>query len=459
MRDWFLRTLARNTPNVKVFRAAVMVGLLTLVVKSAGTIKELIVARWFGRSDALDAFLIAFLLPSAMMAIAMGALQTALVPPFVATRAQDKAAAQRLFSSVMLLAFLGLALLGILLGLLAPYYLPYLGSGFSAEKLELTRELLYVLLPLVLFSGIASCASAVLNAGEKFALAAITPMVTPLVTILFVVLRGRDWGVFTLAMAAALGSMVEAAVLVASLRSQEMRFSFKWYGFEPPLEDVRRRFMPFLAASFLAGGVSLVDQSMTAMLAPGSVAALSYASKIVGITLTIGAASLGTAVFPYFSKMVAEKDWNGARHTLKRYTTLIIVTTVPVTLALMICSRPLVKILFQRGAFHAGDTEVVSRVLVFYAMQIPFYTLSVLLVKFLSSVGRNNFLLGVTVVNLALDVIFNLIFMRIWGVAGIALSTSMFFVVSILLLGGECLRFFAQQRREHSAVLMEKAAQ
>src|SRR5579864_2516680 len=192
MRDWLLSTLARDSPNVKVFRAAVLIGLLTLVVKSAGTIKELAVARWFGRSDQLDAFLIAFLLPSAMVGIVIGALQSALVPPLVATRRQDKEAAQRLFSSVMLLASAGLTGAAVLLGLLAPLYLPYLGSGFSLAKLQLTRELLYTLLPLVLFNGIASCASAVLNAGEKFALPAITPLVTPLATIVFIVLWGEN---------------------------------------------------------------------------------------------------------------------------------------------------------------------------------------------------------------------------------------------------------------------------
>jgi putative peptidoglycan lipid II flippase len=458
MRDWFFRTLARDSPNVKVFRAAVVIGLLTVVVKAGGTTKELVVARWFGRSDALDAFVIAFLLPSAMVGIVIGALQNALLPPFVATRAQDQEAAQRLFSSVLLLASVGLSGAAVLLGLLAPLYLPYLASGFSAAKLELTRELIYALLPLALFSGIASCASAVLNAGERFALPAITPLVTPLATIVFILLWGGKWGVFSLAAAAVAGPAFEAGLLLWSLRSQDLHLSLRWNGFEPPLRDVLRRFTPFLAASSLAGGVNFVDQSMTAMLAPGSVAALSYAGKVVGIFLALGGASLGTAVFPYFSKMVAERDWRGCRHTLKRYTMLVVVTTVPLTAGLMIFSTPLVRLLFQRGAFHAGDTEVVSRVLVFYAVQIPFFTLSALLVRFLSSVGRNYALLVVTVVNLALDVIFNLIFMRIWGVAGIALSTSLFFVVSLLLLSLECARFFAQQRREHNPLVEEKAA-
>src|SRR5260370_22282472 len=124
---------------------------------------ELIVARAFGRSDALDAFLVAYLLPSFALGLVMGAFGSVLIPALVKTRQKQGAeAAQKLFSGMMLLSVLALTAIAALLGLLARYYLPYLGSGFSEAKLRLTRDLLYVLLPFVFFSGFAGCASAAL---------------------------------------------------------------------------------------------------------------------------------------------------------------------------------------------------------------------------------------------------------------------------------------------------------
>ncbi len=72
--------------NQKIFRAALIIGLLTLLTRVGTIVKELAVARTFGRSDAMDAFLIAFLLPSFFVTLIMGAAGSALVPVFVATR-------------------------------------------------------------------------------------------------------------------------------------------------------------------------------------------------------------------------------------------------------------------------------------------------------------------------------------------------------------------------------------
>src|SRR5215831_3744065 len=124
MTMWFLRPAAADSTNRKIFRAAVLVGTLTLLVKFGATLKELIVARWFGRSDALDAFLIAFLLPSFLLGLIMSALESALMPAFIRTSQQQGTdGAQRLFSSVLLLMLTLLAVVSILLSLLAPYYL------------------------------------------------------------------------------------------------------------------------------------------------------------------------------------------------------------------------------------------------------------------------------------------------------------------------------------------------
>jgi putative peptidoglycan lipid II flippase len=96
----------------------------------------------------------------------------------------------------------------------------------------------------------------------------------------------------------------------------------------------------------------------------------------------------------------------------------------------MVLSRPLITLLFQRGAFTNADTELVSRIQICYLIQVPFYILSLLFVKFLSAAKRNDVLMYGAVISLILDVILNLLLMREWGVAGIAISTSCVYAVS-----------------------------
>jgi len=184
----------------------------------------------------------------------------------------------------------------------------------------------------------------------------------------------------------------------------------------------------------LMGSTELVDQSMAAMLEPGSVAALNYARKIVSLFIVIGATPLGTAALPYFSQMVANRDWSGCRHTVKVYSRLILLVTVPITFGLVAFSHLLIRIVFQRGAFTARDTGVVSQVQALLSLQIPFYFLAQLGVRLISALKRNWVLMAIAGVNVVVNVVFNLILMRYLGVAGIALSTSFVYLVSCALV-------------------------
>jgi putative peptidoglycan lipid II flippase len=445
MHFWPLKSA--ETPNRKILRAAVIVGLMGLVAKISATVKELIVAGRFGRSDALDAFLIALLLPAFTMILVRAAFEAALIPALVDVRqSQGPQAAQKLVSSTMFFSVMAWLALSILLGVLAPYYLPYLGSGFSPEKLRLTRHLVYVLLPYVFFNGLSGCAAAVLNAGEKFALPALTPLLTPLVMIVFITLGPSGWGPFLLAAGVVAGGFLESVLLVQALRIEGMHLWPHWSGRDPLVSRVLAQFAPMLAGAFLMSSTSVVDQSMAAMLPGGSVAALSYANKIVAVITAVGASALSTAALPYLSRMVADGDWNGCRHTLKRYSLLIVATTVPLTLGLIAFSRPLVRLLFQRGAFTPADTELVSWVQICYLAQIPFYVLSMFFVRFLSSVRRNHALMYASGINLILDIVLNLLLMRRWGIAGLAMSTSLMYAFSLLFVATWSVRFLAQQR-------------
>jgi putative peptidoglycan lipid II flippase len=447
MKLFFLRKAAADTTNRKIFRAALIVGFLGATAKLAATLKELIVARSFGRGDEVDAFLIAFLLPSFVLNIGLSALGYALVPVFIETRQRNgDQAARQLFSGMMLMGTAVLAVVIALLGFLAPFYLPLLGHSFSPAKLELTRRLLYVLLPWVLFSGIAALATAVLNACEKFALPALTPLLTSFITIYLVVAAARRWGVFTLAAGTVAGSLLEALLLLYAIRKQGMRLDFHWGGFTPEFRRVLAQYLPMLAGSVLMGSTAVVDQAMAAILPAGNVAALGYANKMTNSFLSISALALSTATLPYFSQMVAAHDWAGCRHTIKRYSVLVVGATVPLTLLLIAFSRPLVRILFQHGAFTPADAELVSSVQVCYAIQIPFYVWSMLFVRFITAIGRNDVLMYVSGVNLVLDVILNLILMRVWHVAGIALSTSIMYIVAFVMVSTWVTRFLSQER-------------
>jgi putative peptidoglycan lipid II flippase len=421
--------------NGRIFAAIISVGGFTILVKLAAVAKQLVIASRFGTSDALDAFLIAFLAPSFAINVAAGSFSAALIPTFIEVREREgQDAAQRLFSSVLVLSCLLILAISGVLAALSPIIIQIIGSGFSPEKQALTRSLFFVTLPLLIISGLAAIWASILNAEERFALAAIAPVMTPVVAVVAILLLGRVWGVYALALGTVGGGLFEAALLGKGLKRQGFSLLPRWHGLNPAVKQVARQYAPLAAGALLMSGTDVVDQSMAAMLGPGNVSALSYGNKVVSLIIGIGSLSLSTAIFPHFSRMVAANDWTSVRSTVKTYARLIVLISVPITLALVYFSNPMVAVLFERGAFTAGDAHLVGRVQALYLLQAPFYFLGIMGVRLLSALKKNHILMGISAANFLTNIVANYVFMRYLGLAGISLSTSVVYFISVALI-------------------------
>ncbi len=421
--------------NRRIFSAMLTVGFLTIIAKCASASKDFLIAYQFGASDALDAFIMALLVPTFAINLISGSLNAALIPTYIQVFNQDGAeAAQRLFSSTMVCTMLLLLIVTIGLFFVGPYLLPLVALGFSTEKLKLTASLYNILLPCLLITGVATTWNALLNARERFAAAGSTPIVAAVFTALLLVLFADMWGIYALAIGTILGFMLEVGVLGWCLRSQGVPLLPRWHGATPSLKQVQRQYAPVLAGAFMMGSTDIVGQSMAAMLGPGSNAVLSYGSKLPLLLLGIGSLAVSTTVLPYFSRMAADGDHVNIRHTLTTYARLILVVTIPLTLLLAYYSEPLVRLLFQRGAFSEADTQKVAWVQTLYLLQVPTFSLGILAVRLISSLQANRVLMWSSALNLFVTVSMTYGLMQWLAVAGIALATSVMYLLSMLFL-------------------------
>lgn len=430
------RTWFGASTNRRILGAAATVAVLSLVVRAASLAKDLAVAYRFGTGDALDAFLIAILLPSFAINVVAGSLNAAFVPILIELREREgAAAADRLFRSVLAVSLGILMLVTVVLALLIPTALSHLASSFGPSKLALTRELFWWLLPMVGLSGMTTVWTGVLNAGERFALGALAPVAVPGVAAIALVVGGGRLGIEALAGGTVVGYGIAAWAIAAGASRAGWSITPRWAGFTPDLRRVMAQYAPVFAAACLMGGTALTDQAMASVLAPGSVAALSYGNKTVALLTGLMTMSLGTAVLPHFSRMVARSEWRAVRHTLRSWLRLIAVVTIPLTIVMVVGSTLIVRFAFERGAFSSHDTRIVALVQAMYVIQIPFYTAGILFVRMLTSMQRNRVLFWGTGISLPLNILLNYLFMQRMGVAGIALSTSVMYVVSCAYLG------------------------
>jgi putative peptidoglycan lipid II flippase len=421
--------------NRRIFRAAVSVAGAGVAVKAAAMLKEVAVAGIYGRSDAMDAFLMAMLIPGLLVNLISESMNQALVPTLIRVRERrGERQAQELLSSSMLWVCVLLAAASVAMALGAHGFFPLIASHFPPAKLDLAVHLFYALLPLVLITGVATNCTAVLNTFDRFALPALAPVLIPATILAGTLLFGGRLGIWAVVYSSVAGALVHALVVAGMMDAHGYRFRLRWYGMTEGTREVAHQYGPILLSSVVASGGLLVDQLMAALLPAGSVSALAYANRFVSVVLLLQAGAISTAVTPYFSRMIAVEDWAGCRSSLRVWVGITALVSVPLAAVLIGGSQMLIRVTFQHGVFGTRDTGVVAPVLAMYAIQIPFFVCSRVFYRFLVAMRRTDLILYCGLINLGLDVVLNLVLMRWMGVAGIALATSLWAVSTFFFL-------------------------
>jgi putative peptidoglycan lipid II flippase len=192
--------------------------------------------------------------------------------------------------------------------------------------------------------------------------------------------------------------------------------------------------MPAVGGLIFQQATTLVDQAMAAHLVAGSVAALSYAYRLIALPLSLATLSIGTAILPVLSDLASRDDWSGFWRNAARWIRLSLWGGLVPAAALFAIATPLVELAYERGSFGSSDTAVVGAVLGAYTGMIPFYVAGIVGVRAFSILGLNRLLLTLGAVNLVTNVAGNLILARWFGVIGIALATVAVYLISAILI-------------------------
>lgn len=401
------------------------VGVYTGVVKIAGAAKVVLTARAFGMSDGLDAYLIAFLLPSFVCDTLAGSLNSALVPTFIEVREREgRDTAHRLYRSALAAGVGLLTLAAIALGLLCPWILHLFAYSFDPAKLALTRSLFWVMLPLVPITAFITLWRSLLNIDGRFAIPTVLPALTPLASILFLLLYGRDWGVYSLAAGTLLGGVIELVLLAIYVLRCGFPILPHWFGRSRALDQVAMQYGPVIGGILLLGGAPLIDQGIAGMLGPGNVAALNYGTRLSVVLSAVGPTAVATAILPHFSALTVYADWSHVRQSLRSYAVIILAITLPVIVILIVFSHPIVRLLFERGEFTVADTPLVTAVQRFSLLAIPSGMVMALVLRLISSMKANHMLVRAAALYAVLNLSLDLLLTRSMGIQGITLSTA-----------------------------------
>jgi len=433
-----------------IAKASALIGSVGIAVKLLVLSRDISMARWFGTSLGLDGFVLAFAVITFFVNVFHSTFNSAFVPTYLQVKRDHGAGAA---GELQVATAIGLG--GVMAFTAAALYLGsglvlrVFGGRLAATHPDLLLGPFLLLLPLLVTGGINVTLASALNAERRFIIPALAPALSILASLGGLWGLGGTLGTRSLAMGLIVGGLLETVLLLWGARQAGIPFSLGWgVGVREGIRSVASQYVPVMMGAVFMASTSLVDLGMAALLPEGGVSSLSFGNRFPSAILNLCAVALSTAALPYFSRMVTEEDWSGVRKTLRYYLKLILLVTIPLAILLVLFSRPLVQAAFQRGAFTSADADLVSRIQMMYALQIPFYVMGNLLVKLISALRRNRLLLYGTILSALLNVGLNLAFLRWFGVVGIALSTSCVYALTFLFKAYWVRRLLAEHPRE-----------
>ena len=343
-------------------RAGLIVSSAFLVSRILGYVRLVVIGNTFGASAQLDAFFAAFRIPDLIFQlVAAGALSSALVPIVSGLfTTNEQLRAWRVVSTVVNLMLIGLAILAAGFFIFAPLIVPIITPGFAGAQLDKTIELTRIMLLSPIFLALGAVATSVLNAGGRFAAAAVAPIVYNLAIIGAAVLLAPTLGVAGLALGVVAGSLGHLLVQLRPLA----RLGFRYEPHIDAADPQARKALTLMAPRAVGLGASqitfIVVTSLATTLEVGAVSDFNFAFALLQIPLGIIGVPLGIVLLPSLSRDAAVGHETSFTNLLTRALRLLIYVMVPIAVLGTVVRLPVVAILFGSGKIRPADLDLIA---------------------------------------------------------------------------------------------------
>ncbi|WP_240695712.1 murein biosynthesis integral membrane protein MurJ [Candidatus Chloroploca sp. Khr17] len=349
--------------------AAVLIALGNIASRVVGFLRDSTIAFYFARGVEVDAFQVAWTVPSTIYDLLIaGAVSAALVPVFSSYAEGDHDEFWRVVSGVFTVALAALTALTALAVWQAPLVVALLTRPEQTELRVLATPLVRLLMPAVLLMGLSGLATAVLHAQQRFLLPAFVMVTFNVGMVAGIVLLHDRFGINSLAFGALLGAVGQVVLQIPGLRGARLRLGS---GLDHP---ALRRILRLYAPVALGIGFSVLGTVIDRWLASGYEAALGtmrYATTLIQFPLGLVASAVALAVLPTLARQSEAQDEASFQTTLAMGLKVVLLLILPATAGLLVLAEPLVALTYERGRFSAADTAATAIALRFYLPGLP----------------------------------------------------------------------------------------
>ncbi len=347
------------------------VGAMTGVSRIFGFVRDMLIARVLGAGRLSDIFLAAFKLPNLFRdLLGEGALSAIFIPMYTGCK-KDDGFAKNVFSWLMLI-LLGIT---IVFEIFMPLVIWFLAPGFADEpgKMEQTIIIARIMFGYVIFVCGAAFLSAILNACSRFLLAAFMPVLLNIMLIgalLLSAFYAPGVVLYIMAGTVVLSGVIQFAILWGRIRARHFGLRLVLPRWTPAMRSLFGR----MGVSIIGNGfyqITIIVGTLVASFQSGAVSWLYYADRIVQLPFAMIGLAVGTVLISSISNALAEKNMRSVyiqqNSSLRRSMMLI----VPCVAGLFVLAAPIIKYLFEYGAWTPAATHAVAAAIMIQVFALP----------------------------------------------------------------------------------------
>jgi putative peptidoglycan lipid II flippase len=412
-----------------LIRSMLIVAILGILVKAVAFYKETIIAESFGLGEVIDTFYVAMLVPVFIQSVFISSLNNLFVPNYITELKQNGNIGS--FQTLVILITIGISLVSCIIAYFGTdLFLNLVYSDFPPFYYPMIKQQLVFILPCLFFWGVASVMRGLLEISSHFLVATLAELFPLLTMIIFLVFFKDDFKHMVLAYGTFAGSIIGFLFLFL--------FAVKYGDFKlgkPVLNENSREMItqlpPKISSSFLSAMNNYIDHFFVGQLVIGSLSAINYGNRLPAFGVAIVIMALGSVLLPHFSRLVNE-DLKSAYHQLFKALKLILGIGLITVVIGVFMSDWIIELWLERGEFTRNDTLKVSTIQQILLISVPFNLCTLVMVKFLTSINKNNFMARISLVNLLINIILNFILIKYYDVYGLVMSTTLVYILGSL---------------------------
>ncbi len=366
-----LKHPSKSTKPPSIARSAALLSLGNVSSRVLGLVREQVISYFFGATVYVSSFRLSDRLLKLLYDFIIGGmLSGALVPVFSEYAGTDREALWQLASILLTFITALVALIVLLIEWLALPVAHLLAAGQTPEQQAVTALFFRLMAPAIFIMSISSILLALLYALKRFRFAAMATAVYNLGLVIGVPLLVGRFDAFSLALGVLLGATFQMLILLPDVRDVRLRLSFYWR--HPGVRRIVILYFPIAISLIVGLFQGLFDGRLATFTGPSSLAYMANATALVQFPLGLVATAISYAALPTLSQLAATGDMEAYRHTLDRVLRMVLFLSLPAAVGLFVLAHPVIRLVYEHGAFSAGDTLQTARVLRVYAIGLIF---------------------------------------------------------------------------------------